>query len=191
MRVCDAQNSVYNGLCGMEWYRYLRAMWMIGGELLQIYDDRISDPERSLIMATLDLVRSVAESENVPTESSGRARDLDTEWERVIDEADGKVTSGQWNMQMVFGMLASEVAGDVPPHFAAERVNLALTKRFRERLRTDGRPNIRVLDPVEEIDDESPMALTLGRARRIVTGAARVPTAMRDPAAVRDQVFAT
>jgi hypothetical protein len=31
MRVCDAQDSVYNGLCGMEWYRYLRAMWMIGG----------------------------------------------------------------------------------------------------------------------------------------------------------------
>jgi hypothetical protein len=28
-------------------------------------------------------------------------------WERVIDEAEGTVMPGQWNMQMVFGMLAS------------------------------------------------------------------------------------
>jgi hypothetical protein len=67
-------------------------------------------------------------------------------------------------------MLTSEITGECEQHFAAERVNLALTKRFREKVHPDGRPNIRRDDPAEEIDDESPMAQLLSRVQRIVDG---------------------
>jgi hypothetical protein len=189
VKVRETENSIYNGLGTMEWYRYLRAMWMVGSELLDLYNDRISDLDRPLIMATLDLIRSVAKSENVSADSSQKAVDLDAEWEWVIDENEDKVSAGQWNMWMVFGMLVTEITGDGEPHSAAERVNLALTKRFREKPRSDGRPNIRRVDPAEEISDESPMAQLLSRVQRIVSGVPQLPGTVRDPAAARDQLF--
>ena len=189
MRVYDVENSIYDGLRGMEWYRYLRAMWIIGGDLRQLFDDRTVEPERSMIAETLDLVRSVAESENVPAGSARLAADLAARWEQVIDEDGDWVYPGHFNMWMVFGMLATEVAGG-KPYFGAERVYLALTKRFRENPNPDGRRRLRVVDPNEEVADDSPMAQALGRAQRIVDGVARIPDSVKDPVAVRDQIFA-
>ena len=188
MRVFDVENSIYDRLSVMEWYRYLRAMWIIGGDLLQLYDDRAGESERSMIAETLDLIRSVAESENVPPDSARLAEDLAARWERIIDEDGGRLYPGHWNMWMIFGMLATEVAGG-KQYFGAERLYLALTKRFRENPNPDGRRRVRVVDPNEEIADDSPMAQALGRALRIIDGVARVPDSVKDPVAVRDQIF--
>ena len=187
MKVRDVRKSIYDGLCAMEWYRYLRAMWMICGELADLYSDRAGDLDQPVITATLGLIRSVAVSENVSEESSRLARDLDTRWQQIIDDGEDKVFPGQWNMWMVYGMLASEIAGGCHPHFAAERVNHALTKRFMERPRTDGQ-NIRLVKPAEEIDDGSPMGLLLARVQGVVAGVARMPDAIKDPAVAREQL---
>lgn len=74
---------------------------------------------------------------------------------------------------------------------AADRVALALTKRYREPPGPVRRPRLRLYDPDEEIDDDSPMALALTRARQIVEGAARLPAAVRDPSVARDRLFAS
>ena len=187
MKVRDAKNSIYNGLCAMEWYRYLRAMWIVCGELADLYGDRAGDLDRTVITATLGLVRSVAVAEDVSEESFRLARDLGARWGRIIDVGEDNVFPGQWNMWMVYGMLSSEIAGDCDPHFAADRVNNALTGRFMERPHTDGQ-NIRLVKRAAEIDDGSPMGLLLARIQRIVAGVARMPDTIKDPAAVREQL---
>lgn len=189
MRVYDAQFAVYDGLCALEQYRYLRAMWMIGRELRGIYEDRTVGPERSLIEATLDLVRAAAVCENVPAELVKQARGLDAEWERLIDDPGDTVLSGQWNMWMVFGMLACEISGGCDTHLAAERVPLALTRGYREQPGPGRRRRARAVDFAEEIGDDSPMALALTRAQLIITAVVQMSAAVRDPAAVREELL--
>lgn len=183
MRVMDTELSIYEGLRELDWYRYLRAMWIICRDVQDIYRDRIKDSELLLIEATFDLIRVIALSEEVSPSAARRAMDLGAQWMRKIDYEVDDVFAGHWNMWMVFGMLASEIEGESEQYLASERITLALTKRFRE-----GGPRVRFVDPAEEIDDESPMALHLRHAQRVVTGVAQVSDAVKDPAAVKDLI---
>jgi hypothetical protein len=182
VRVGDAENSIYRGLYALDWFSYLRAMWVISGELEALYEDRMGDTERSLTASTLDVVSAAAAGENVTAEIVQRAQVLADAWEKITTERENEVRAGQWNMWMVLGILMAELAGTCEKHFAAGRVNLAATERFREDMYRAGP---RYFSTDEEIDDASPMARMLKRIQCIVTGVANMPEAMPDPAAVR------
>ena len=189
MRIWVVENAVYDELRAMEWYRYLCAMWMIGGELLQIYDDRMDDSERHAVVATIDLMYACAKSVKVSAESSEAGRELGVEWDRIIDEGENSALPSQLAMWLVFCMLAAEISGESPRNSAVEQVNSALTERFREKPRVDGRRNIQVIDPAEEIDDDSPMAILMRRVQRIVDEVPKVPGSVRDPLEVKSLIF--
>jgi hypothetical protein len=188
LRVRDAEVSIYDGLCAMERFRYMRAMWIIGGELRDLYGEDSGERDRSLIADTLEVIRSVSMSENISLESSRRASSLAAKWGELVDEREDQIFPGQWNAWLVFGMLMSEIAGDSKPHLAAGRVNSALTKRFSEGRRTGRRGEGRIVGPAEEIADESPMAQVLSRVSRVVVGVAGTPESDRDPIAIRGQL---
>jgi hypothetical protein len=186
VRVRDVEKSIYDDLRAMEWFRYMRAMWMIGAEIQGLYEEGAAEQEQSLIAETLEVIRSVSVSEDISLESFQKASDLDDRWERMIDE--GSALPGRWNAWMVFGMLMSEIAGHGNPHLGAERVYLALTMCFKEGRRTGGRKEGRISGPAEEIDEESSMAHVLTHVSRIVVGVPGIPESVRDPMVIREQL---
>ena len=107
----------------------------------------------------------------------------------MVDEREGEVMPAQWNTWKIFEDLAAEVAGMGLQYEAAERINLAATDRWREN-----QHGPRYLDPNEEIDDSSPLALTLTRLGRVVSGVTMMPEsamleASWDPVRVRAQLL--
>src|SRR5262249_38592003 len=111
MRVWDASNAIYDGLRELAWARYLRAMWIICGELQALYEDRLSGPERVLIEGTLGLVRQVAIMGEVTPEREQQAEGLHARWEALMSQREGGVKAGHWNTWVVFGELCGEIAG--------------------------------------------------------------------------------
>ena len=68
--------AVYAGLRSLEWNRYLRAMWIICGELQSLYAAQLADYDRSLEGEALDLVRQVALLEGLPADGAENAAAL-------------------------------------------------------------------------------------------------------------------
>lgn len=170
MRVWDTKNAIYGGLRALEWYRYLSAMWIICGELQDLYADRLTGPEPSLLSDSLAAVRAAVREHKVTDSTAASASMLALAWEPMITDHD--VSPGHWNARLVIAHLAGEVAGTCRRYVAAERVGNAATMRFEEKPRPDGRP-IRHR-PDEQIDDASPKAEMLSRIQAIVTGLAQL-----------------
>jgi hypothetical protein len=167
VRVTDAQNLIYDGLCALDWRHYLCAAWIVCGELQELYAERLTADESAVITSTLDVLRACAIEGGPNTDTVRIASGLYERWQLLITERKREVRSGHWNTWVVFRELAAEVAGLSEHYSAAERVELAATKRWREEQRGP-----RYLDPDEEIDDDSPMARTLASLIRIVSGVA-------------------
>jgi hypothetical protein len=100
VNVWDAGQAVYDGLRSLEWDRYLRSMWIICGELQEIYSERLSRFDRSLEQETLDLVRLVALGQEAP--------DVGVEAERLHGRWQAPVCSrglyGGWREEFVAGL---------------------------------------------------------------------------------------
>jgi hypothetical protein len=143
-------------------------MWILCGELRELYADRLTGAEGSLMASTLEMVRDVVIVGEVTTDMARAAAKLSARWQAWLAErpcALPWVDSGQWNTWVVFADLTAEVAGTCKRYEATERLDNAATERWRE---LQGRA--RFIDPDEEIDGASPMARTLSLFRRVVTG---------------------
>jgi hypothetical protein len=184
MRVWDAENAIYDSLHALPRRQYLCAMWILATELQLLFEDRLTDPEQSLIAATLDAVR-----ESVITDDTirDRAEDLASEWRTLIADRGDQVLPGQWNAWITFEDLAAELAGRTETYQATERLTLAVTERWREPYPGKARR----IDPNEEIDNGSPMAQTLRKFDRIVTEVARAQPQDWDPARLRERILAS
>jgi hypothetical protein len=167
MRVSDSDSTIYDGLRALDWTRYLRAMWIICGELRVLYQDRLSEREHSLMDETLGLVRQVAMTGVVTGVRSQQAVRLRTQWETLMSQREGTVKAGQWNTWVAFGELCGEIAGSYDRYASCEMLYIAATDRWREKVRPDGRPIPMTGD--EEVADDSPMAQMLRRLSRVVS----------------------
>lgn len=194
MRVWDTENAIYDGLRALEWYRYLSAMWIISGELRDLYADRLTESERSLVSDSLAAIRAAVLEHEVTEGTASSASALALAWEPMIPDQTvphdqmGALSSGHWNARVVLADLMGELAGTCDRYAGAERVDNAVGMRFDEKPRPDGRPIRR--RPDEEIDDASPKARMLSRIEAIVTGVARLPDDdERDPARLRARLL--
>jgi hypothetical protein len=187
VRPWDAKKSIYDGLRALPRRRYLCAMWILGGEVRSLYEDRLTAEERSLMTSTLEVVREVSSTGEATTGAAGRAAELADTWMELIirREDEAQVLPGHWNAWAVFASLAEEIAGKAPPGEGTERLANAATERWREPY--PGRA--RRLDPGEEVDDSSPMARTLAAFQRVVTAISDMPESELDPAAARARIL--
>jgi hypothetical protein len=193
MRVLDAEVSVSEGLRGLDWRRYLCAMWILCGELRELYADRLTGAERSLMASALDAVREVTMAGEVTADVARKAAGLYQPWKVMITEREDEfeVMAGHLNTWLVFRDLVFELteAGRQYPYLAADRLTLAATDRWRESQELQPGPIIE--NPrAEVVDDSSPMARTLSLFGRVVTGVTEMrETEMReaqwDPVKVR------
>jgi hypothetical protein len=183
VRVWDAENAIYEGLRSLSRRRYLFAMWILCGELRALYSDSLTDAERTLMMSTLDLVQEMAAAGYASTRAV--AEDLVAGWQELITVRQDEVLPGRSNAWVTFQDLAAELAGTSQSYDATERLTLAATDRWRDPYR---RGPIRV-DPDEEVEDASPMAITLAMFQRVVAGAARLPETVQDPADARSRIL--
>jgi hypothetical protein len=190
MMVRDTEAAIYDGLRALEWYRYLSAMWIIGGELRDLYEDRLAEPERSLLADSLATVRAAVLEHEVTQSMASAASALNLRWEQIIPDQSvppgqgERLSPGHWNMRVVLADLTGEIAGTCRRYAAAERVHHAARMRFEEEPPPNGRRFRH--RPDEEIDDSSPKAQMLRRIEAIVTGVARLgDNDERDPAQLR------
>ena len=194
VRTRDAENAIYDGLRALEWYRYLAAMWIICGELRDLYADRLTESERSLLADSLAAVRIAVLDHQVSDSAASDATALNVAWEQLIPDQTvppdqlGALRPGHWNMRVVLADLVGEIAGTCRRYQATERIHHAAGMRFEEKPRPGGRPIRR--RPDEQIDDASPRARMLSRIQAIVTGAAQLPgDDERDPARLRARLL--
>jgi hypothetical protein len=189
MVVEAAADSIYEGLRALDRRRYLCAMWIVCNRLQAVYEDQLSDAERSLMAATLGAVREAVLAGEVSVDVGKQATDLYRHWQVMAVEQRADVAPGQWNAWAVFRDIASEVAGASQLYEATERVDLAATDRWRE-----SRQWPIYDDPNEEVDESSPMARTLNyldQAVKGVAGAAELEMrkAGWDPVKIRVQLL--
>lgn len=189
VRAREVENSIYEGLRGLEWYCYLRSMWLICGEMRELYSARMPSSESNLVTSTLDLVREVAISEEVSPGAIQESAALKEGWIRLMDDEESNfgVYPGHWNMRIIFRNLAFEIGDNTQRYFACGRVFLALSGRFREGKKRD----LSVDPDEEEIDDESPLAQQLVRIQRIVEKIVPISDFVKDPAVARGMIFSS
>lgn len=194
MRVQDAEDAIYDGLRALEWFRYLSAMWIISGEIWELYAERLTGPERSLLADSLAAIRAAALEREVTEGMASAASTLASAWEAMIPaqtappEHMGTLAPGHWNARVVLADLMGEIAGTCDRYAGAERVDNAATMRFDEESRSGNHPVRR--RPGGEIDDASPKAQMLSRIEAVVTGMARLPDDDdRDPLQLRARLL--
>jgi hypothetical protein len=86
VRVRDQEKAIYHGPRALEWYRYLSAMWIISGELRDLYADRLAGPERSLLADSLATVRTAVLEHQVTQGTASDASRLNLAWEALIPD---------------------------------------------------------------------------------------------------------
>lgn len=189
MRVDDVAMSIYKGLRALDLRRYRCAMWLVCGNLRAVYEDLLSDAERTLMTSTLEMVRDVVMAGEVSVAGGQEAMDLYAKWWEVIDQGGDDVMSGHVNTWMVFRDLAGEFSGEERLYESTERVGLAAMDRWRGRIGP-------IIDdfPGQVVDDSTPMARTLNGLQGIVVGVTRVSDLMMqdmnwDPVEVRSQII--
>lgn len=190
MIVEDVANSVYTGLRALDRRRYLCAMWILCGELRELYADYLTDADRSLMASTLDVVREITMAGEKTADAAQKMAGLYQKWIlMVIDESREAAEVEHWNTRVVFRDLTFESTEDGRnfPYDAAERVDLAVTDRW------DLPGSGYVEGPDVEIDDYHPMARTLNLFNRVVTGVTEMTEtemweAGWDPLKIRQQL---
>jgi hypothetical protein len=164
MMVWEARNAVYEGLLALSWLRYMRAMWILGGELVSLYAGQLTGSEQSLASATLDVVRDVDVAGHLMGHEEQDAAALAVRWGQVIAEGEQRAPGGLLNVWMTFEGMAAEIAGSSAQFYAADWVMAAAVRRWRD-------PNDlrrRRVNPGEETADDSPLAHTLTTFAQIV-----------------------
>jgi hypothetical protein len=170
VKVWDVTYAIYEDLQKLSMQRYMGAMWMLGTELISLYADEMSAPERSLAEATLALTHAVGSTGDV-VRYERQASGLADEWLRLIDEVGKTGSGGLARTNITFKAIAAEIASLVQLYYAAEWVADAGVLRWR----VPTAKGYRVDDPEEEVAEDSPIGQTLARFERIVSGVARVP----------------
>jgi hypothetical protein len=141
-------------------------MWIICGELQALYRERSLGWVRPLESGTLNLVRQVALTPQVPLEAVASAGELHRRWEDLMPALDG-VGVGESHMWQVFADLCGEIAGVFRQHMASEWVMTAATQIWREQSHPPDQPML-INDPDEEAADGGPLDQLLMRLQEIV-----------------------
>jgi hypothetical protein len=184
MRVWEERNAIYDALRALSWERYMRALWILGAELEALHAGQMSDSERSLATATLALIRDFGVLGD-SGEHWQQARQLVSQWDRVITEGERRASGGLLNAWATFKGAAAEISGQATRYYAADWVLVAAVERWRD---PDRRGRRRV-DPAEEVSDDSPMAQTLATFDQIVSGVANAPDTEVDPVVLRQHIL--
>lgn len=186
MRVDEAGRSIRLGLVALSWRpSYLAAMWILCGELQSLYAAWIEDDEVLLMASTMDLVREVVIAGESP-QAAGRAWELSAAWEPVMDAREPEAPGGLLNVLEIFRSLALEIAEPSGGRYdSANWVLNAVEDRWRE---WDDQGPV-YLDPDEQADDASPMAQTLARFGRVISGVAAWPGPDWDPVRIRAHIL--
>jgi hypothetical protein len=186
VNVWDARVAIYDGFRALEWYRYLRAMWVVCGELQELYLSRPSGYGRSLEAETLDLVRQVAIMENVTSEASSGSGQLYRRWDKLFSAQYDSLECGEGHLWRVFVDLTGEIADSRLRYRACEWINTAATQVWIESSSHPAGEPIGIDNPYDEADENSPMMLTLARVKYIVD---RVAVAEEvDPAGLKRKI---
>jgi hypothetical protein len=183
VRVRDETRAIYGGLKNLSLQRYMGAMWMLGAELSSLYSDEMSESERSLAEATLAVAREVSVSGDVGR-FERRASGLADDWQRVIHEA-RRGSGGLARTYNTLQAVAAEIAGLATVYDAAQWVADAGVMRWRAPTGM----GFRVVDPKEEVPDDSPIGQTLTRFGRIVNGVADAPDWNGDLVMLRSRIL--
>jgi len=188
MRVDGAARSIHSGLVALPWRpSYLAAMWILCGELRSLYAAWIEDDEVLLMASTMDVVREVVIAGESP-QTAVRAWELAAVWDPVIDEREPGAPEGLLllNVLGIFQSLALEIAEPGGGRYdSANWVPNAVEDRWRD---LDDQGPV-YLDPDEPVDDSSPLAQTLARFGRVISGVAAWQGPDWDPMRIRAQVL--
>ncbi len=184
----DAKCSIYSGLRSLPWQPYLVAMWILGGELRDMYAPWTNDEVTALMASTLDLVREAAIA-GEPAAVVTRGLELADAWARVIEVKDGApgAPGALLNAWATFEGLAQEIGGLSGRYDGANWATLAVGDRWRDW--DDPGPIVMSRVNAEEVVASSPMGQTLAWCRRLVWGVAGYAGPERDPVRIRAAIL--
>jgi hypothetical protein len=185
VKVWDARKAVYDGLGALEWHRYLRAMWIISGQLQDLYSQRLSRYDRSLEGETLDLVRRVALMGESP-DADVIAAGLHGRWKELLSSHGEYMGAGERNTWLVLRSLAGEISDSRRHYGAREWVNTAATRIWMEQERPLGLP-MWINNPNQEAGADDPIMLTLSRLKHIIDEVAMADEL--DPAELKQRIL--
>jgi hypothetical protein len=183
----DATDSIYRGLRSLPRQPYLVTMWILAGELRDLYAPWGNDEVTSLMAATMDLVREAAISgESAGVASRGLA--LGHAWAPVIAAKDAeRGAAALLNAWATFEGLAQEIGGLSGRYDGANWATLAVADRWRDW--DEPGPIVMSRVRAEEVDPSSPMGQTLAWSRRLVREVACHTGPERDPARIRAAIL--
>jgi hypothetical protein len=184
--VWEARRAVHKGLQALDWYRYLRAMWIICGELQDLYSTRLSVYDRSLEGETLDLVRQIAIAQDVTPEVNSIAGAAYGRWQELFSAQKELMKIGERHAWLVFVDLTGEIVNPRLRYHAAEWVNTAATRIWMSRSVPPRQP-VWINNPHEEASEEDPVMLTLSRLKHIVDEAGVADEL--DPAELKSRIL--
>jgi hypothetical protein len=163
-------------------------MWILCGELRDLYAPWTGDEVMSLMASTMVLVREAAIS-GEPAAVAGRGLELAGAWEPVIEAKDAEpgVYGGLLNAWATFEGMAQEIGGLSGRYDGANWATLAVADRWRDW--DEPGPIVMSRVNAEAVAESSPMGQTFARFRRIVSGVSRQTGPEWDPARIRAAIL--
>ena len=165
---------------------YLVAMWILCGDLRELYAPWTSAGEEPLMASTIDLVRDVAIGGETG-ETATRALDLAEAWEAFRRAHWAEAPGGLVNTWTTFAGLAAEIGGLAGEGAGAQWVINAAEARWRDW----SRPGSILVNTehAEELIEYSPLGQTFEVFYRVVTRVSRLVSPEWDPVRIRAELF--
>jgi hypothetical protein len=166
---------------------YLVAMWILCGELRELYAPWTGTGEEPLMTSTMDLVRDVVIGGETG-ETARRGVDLAEAWDafRTAHEAEAP-SGGLVNTWDTFAGLAEEIGGLAGEGAGAQWVINAAEERWRDWDRPG--PIVVNWEHAEELTESSPMGQTFMVFYRVVARVSKLVSPEWDPVRIRSEIF--
>jgi hypothetical protein len=185
--VGKARYWIYVSLMAKPRRVYLVAMWIVCGELRELYAPWIVADGEALMSSTMDLVRDVV-IDGETGQTARRGVDLAEAWEAfTAAHEDEAPCGGLLNAWGTFAGLAEEIGGLAGAGAGAQWFLSAAEERWRDWNRPG--PILVSREHAEELTESSPMGQTFDVLYRVVARVSGLAGPEWDPVRIRAGIF--
>jgi hypothetical protein len=177
---------IYQSLVSKPRRVYLVAMWILCGELRELYAPWTGAAEGLLMTSTMDLVRDVVIGGET-VETVLRGKDLAEAWEAFRAAHEAEAPGGLLNTWDTFACVAGEIGCLAGEGAGAQWVINAAEERWRDWNRPG--PIMVNQECAEELAESSPMGQTFAVFYRVVARVSKLVSPEWDPVRIRAELF--